>query len=126
MSNAEMQPSIDMIFQVRFSLASSPVFSRTDTATDSERFYNSILDLFEDPDEQADLHDLILWWNRYAMSFVTTVVSAHPSHRQIFPTYSSARRAVCKNSVLNRIRERRAALGTATNNAPNANTATAT
>lgn len=59
-----MQPSIDMIAQVRFALTSSPVFSRTDTATDSERFYNSILDLFEDPNELADLNELIIWWNR--------------------------------------------------------------
>ncbi|KAG1829676.1 hypothetical protein EV424DRAFT_1470688 [Suillus variegatus] len=37
--------------QVRFSLSSSSVFSRTDTVTDSETFYHSILDLLEDPDE---------------------------------------------------------------------------
>jgi hypothetical protein len=67
---SEMPLNTDMIFQVRFALTSSPVFSRTDTATDSERFYNSILDLFEDPNEQADLHELLLWWNRYAMSFI--------------------------------------------------------
>src|ERR1700691_4872362 len=34
--------------QVRFALSSSPVFSRTDTVTDSERFYTSTLDLFDD------------------------------------------------------------------------------
>ena len=50
--------------QVRFALSSSPVFSRTDLATDSERFYNSILDLFDDPDEQEEVTDLVAWWNR--------------------------------------------------------------
>jgi hypothetical protein len=50
--------------QVRFSLSSSPVFSRTDLATDSERFYNSILDLFDDPDEQEEVNDLTVWWNQ--------------------------------------------------------------
>lgn len=50
--------------QVRFSLSSSPVFSRTDTATDSERFYNSILDLFSDSEEQEEVNDLLTWWNR--------------------------------------------------------------
>ena len=50
--------------QVRFSISSSPVFSRTDLATDSERFYNSILDLLEDPDEQEEVGDLTAWWNR--------------------------------------------------------------
>ncbi|GBE89789.1 hypothetical protein SCP_1701140 [Sparassis crispa] len=79
--------------QVRFALSSSPVFSRTDTATDSERFYNSILDLFEDVDEQEEVNELLLWWNR-----------------QVFPNSSTARRPVSKNSALAKIRERRAAL----------------
>jgi hypothetical protein len=50
--------------QVRFSLSSSPVFSQTDLATDLERFYNSILDLFDDPDEKAEVNNLIVWWNQ--------------------------------------------------------------
>ncbi len=54
--------------QVRFALSSSPVFSRTDTVTDSERFYNSILDLFEDVEENEEVNDLLLWWNRYALA----------------------------------------------------------
>jgi hypothetical protein len=54
-----------IIFQVRFALTSSPVFSRTDTATDSERFYDSILNLFEDVEEQEEVNELITWWNRY-------------------------------------------------------------
>ncbi|KIM77880.1 hypothetical protein PILCRDRAFT_824854 [Piloderma croceum F 1598] len=76
--------------QVRFALSSSPVFSRTDTVTDSERFYNSMLDLFEDVEEKEEVNDLLTWWNR-----------------QIFPAYSSARRAVCKNSALARIKAKR-------------------
>ena len=32
--------------------------------TDSELFYNSILDLLEDPDECAEVDDLLSWWNR--------------------------------------------------------------
>lgn len=54
----------NLLSQVRFALSSSPVFSRTDLATDSERFYNSILDLFDDPDEQEEVNELIVWWNR--------------------------------------------------------------
>jgi hypothetical protein len=50
--------------QVRFALSSSPVFSRTDMATDSERFYNSIADLFADPEEREKVNDLLMWWNR--------------------------------------------------------------
>ena len=54
-----------MYGQVRFALTSSPVFSRTDTVTDSERFYSSILELTDDDDEQDEVRDLLTWWNRY-------------------------------------------------------------
>jgi hypothetical protein len=50
--------------QVRFALSSSPVFSRMDTVTNSERFYNSILDLLEDVEEVQEVDDLISWWNQ--------------------------------------------------------------
>jgi hypothetical protein len=50
--------------QVRFSLSSSPVFTRTDSVTDSERFYSSVLDLLEDPDEIDEVNGLLEWWNR--------------------------------------------------------------
>ena len=43
---------------------SSPVFSCTDTVTDSERFYNSLLELFEDSDEKQEVNELLVWWNR--------------------------------------------------------------
>lgn len=32
--------------------------------TDSERFYTSVLDLFEDPDEIEEVNELMVWWNR--------------------------------------------------------------
>jgi hypothetical protein len=50
--------------QVRFALTSSPVFSRTDTTTDSETFYTSVLDLFEDDDEKEEVQELLTWWNQ--------------------------------------------------------------
>jgi hypothetical protein len=76
--------------QARFALSSSPVFSRTDTVTDSETFYNSILDFLEDIDEQEEVNDLLVWWNR-----------------QIFPSYSSARPPPVENCPLARLREKR-------------------
>ncbi|KAG1899887.1 uncharacterized protein F5891DRAFT_953184, partial [Suillus fuscotomentosus] len=79
--------------QVRFSLSSSSVFSRTDMVTDSENFYHSILDLLEDPDESEEVVELMTWW----------------THR-VFPNSSSAQRGVSKNSALSKIREKRAAL----------------
>jgi hypothetical protein len=59
------QPSLaDASQQVRFALTSSPVFSRSDTVTDSETFYSSILDLFDDPEEKEEVAGLLAWWNR--------------------------------------------------------------
>ena len=51
-------------FQVRFALSSAQVFSRTDLVTDSERFYNSILELLDDPEEKGEVDELMTWWNR--------------------------------------------------------------
>ncbi|KAG0707424.1 hypothetical protein DFH29DRAFT_994866 [Suillus ampliporus] len=72
--------------QVRFLLSSSSVFSRTDTTTDSETFYHSLLDLFEDPDECQEVDDLLTWW-----------------YHQVFPTSSAAKRPISTNSALSRI-----------------------
>lgn len=51
-------------WKARFALSSSSVFNRNDTITDSERFYNSILEYLEDPDEADDVNTLMAWWNR--------------------------------------------------------------
>jgi hypothetical protein len=32
--------------------------------TDSQRFYDSVLNLFEDVEEREEVEDLIDWWNR--------------------------------------------------------------
>ncbi|KAJ3501304.1 hypothetical protein NMY22_g18974 [Coprinellus aureogranulatus] len=77
--------------QVRFALSSTATFSRSDTVTDSEYFYFLIIDLLNDPEEQDEVTSLLQWWNQ-----------------QIFPTYTSETvRAIHKDSVLARIKERR-------------------
>ncbi|TEB38826.1 hypothetical protein FA13DRAFT_1785110 [Coprinellus micaceus] len=76
--------------QVRFALCSSPVFSRTDTVTDSEFFYNLVIDLLEDEGEHAEVADLMKWWNR-----------------QVFPTHVNHARTVHEDSVIAKIKERR-------------------
>jgi len=53
----------ESLTQVRFSLSSSLVFSRSDTVTDLEQFYNSIVELFKDPEEQEEVNALVTWWN---------------------------------------------------------------
>lgn len=47
-----------------------------DTVTDSERFYNSILDLFEDTDEKEEVDNLLMWWNWYVptVAFLTATL----------------------------------------------------
>ncbi|KAH7916871.1 hypothetical protein BV22DRAFT_1108643 [Leucogyrophana mollusca] len=50
--------------QARFALTSAQVFSRSDLVTDSERFYNTILELLNDPDEREEVELLMTWWNR--------------------------------------------------------------
>ncbi|KAF9241133.1 hypothetical protein BU15DRAFT_45179, partial [Melanogaster broomeanus] len=77
--------------QARFGLTSAQVFSRTDHVTDSERFYNSILDLLDDDNEKDEVDQLLTWWNR-----------------QVFPLYSDIERLPSKNSALARIRQKRA------------------
>ncbi|KAF8546877.1 hypothetical protein OG21DRAFT_1479608 [Imleria badia] len=49
--------------QARFALSSTQVFLRTDLVTDSEHFYNSILELLEDPNEKDKVDTLTAWWN---------------------------------------------------------------
>jgi hypothetical protein len=57
-------PALLTEVQVRFALCSSSTFSRTDISTDSETFYNSILDLLEDVEECEEVDKLMAWWNR--------------------------------------------------------------
>ncbi|KAJ3525405.1 hypothetical protein NMY22_g10591 [Coprinellus aureogranulatus] len=73
--------------QVRFALSDSPTFSRTDQATDSEYFYNLIIDLLEDESEQVEVKDLLAWWNQ-----------------QIFPAQVNNVRSVNEDSVIAKIK----------------------
>ncbi|EAU87300.2 hypothetical protein CC1G_12213 [Coprinopsis cinerea okayama7 len=74
--------------QVRFALSSSPVFSRTDLQTDSERFYESIMEAFHDPVYEVQVKALLEWWNK-----------------QIFPAQVGGSRPLKKGSVLARMKE---------------------
>jgi hypothetical protein len=57
------------VWQLRFALCSSSIFCRTDTSTDSERFYESVLAFLDHPDEQAEVRDLVYWWNWWVLVF---------------------------------------------------------
>ncbi|RDB27585.1 hypothetical protein Hypma_003884 [Hypsizygus marmoreus] len=78
--------------QVRFALSSANSFSRTDTITDSERFYHSLFDTLEDVQEQQEVSRLLAWWNK-----------------KIFPyTSPESVLAPVQGSALERIRQKRA------------------
>lgn len=95
--------------QVRFALSSSAVFSRTDTTTDSERFYQSVLEVLTDIEEQQEVDELLKWWNRWILLYRDTAATTNISPtRQIFPSYSSAQRAPKENSAMAKLKERRA------------------
>ena len=51
--------------KVCFAFSSSPIFSRTDTARTSERFYNTILELSELTEEREEINELLTWWNQF-------------------------------------------------------------
>ncbi|KZP11823.1 hypothetical protein FIBSPDRAFT_898713 [Athelia psychrophila] len=59
-------PSIAYVAtQLRFALCSASVFSRTDTVTDTERFYHVCLTILSDVEERKEVNELVEWWNRY-------------------------------------------------------------
>jgi hypothetical protein len=100
----------DHIIQVRFALCSTSTFSRTDTSTDSEAFYNSILDLLEDPEEREEVDTLLQWWNRQEAQPILRRRQANLAPRQIFPQTAAESRALIEGSALARIKHKRRAI----------------
>jgi len=76
--------------------------------TDSETFYSSILDLFDDLEEQEEVKDLLLWWNRYESSVTCADLPHLRCVSQIFPNHIAPRRELAKTSALARIKAKRA------------------
>ena len=68
--------------QVCFALSSTSVFSRTDSVTDSERFYHSLLDFLHDVKEKEEVQDLLTWWNRHVSHFQTSAILLMSSFTQ--------------------------------------------
>ena len=50
--------------EVHFALSLLLVFSCTDKICDSEHFYNSLLELLHNPEEQKEVEELLSWWNQ--------------------------------------------------------------
>jgi hypothetical protein len=88
---------------------SSSVFSRTDTSTDSERFYVSVLDFLDHPDEQDEVRDLLNWWNWLQFFYSFHIFEADTFfNSQVFPGYVTHKNTVTKQSALARLKEKRA------------------
>ncbi|KAF8834974.1 hypothetical protein BDN67DRAFT_1015979 [Paxillus ammoniavirescens] len=83
-----------LVTKASLAYVATQVFSRMDLVTDSERFYNSIIDLLDDPDEQDEVHQLLTWWNR--------------GFGQVFPLYAATEQLPSKDSALARIHQKRA------------------
>lgn len=78
--------------------------------TDSERFYTSILDFLEDPEESAEVRELLMWWNRYVSSTCSlffALATLFSQCRQIFPTVQPLHRTLRVQSALGRLKEKR-------------------
>ncbi|KIM57566.1 hypothetical protein SCLCIDRAFT_28782 [Scleroderma citrinum Foug A] len=60
-----------------------------DLVTNSEWFYNSIIEILEDPNEKDEVEHLMTWWNR-----------------QIFLLYADSEHMPSKNSALAQIRQK--------------------
>jgi hypothetical protein len=65
--------------KVHFALSSSSVFSRSDTSTDLERFYNSVLDFLDDLEEQDEVVDLLNWWDWCVFPWIITNLVVIPT-----------------------------------------------
>ncbi|KAG6903668.1 hypothetical protein DXG01_015865, partial [Tephrocybe rancida] len=98
--------------QVTFSLCSSSIFSQTDNVSNSEQFYNSVLETFMDLDNSDEVAKLLNWWNRsilYLTHHYSAALRTARPDRQVFPGHlMTSERIVNKDSALARIKARRA------------------
>jgi hypothetical protein len=75
--------------------------------TDSETFYNSILNLLEDPEEAAEVEDLLNWWNRSVPApLYVRRQCIWDRHRKVLPLNYRETTPVA-DSAIARIKERR-------------------
>ena len=91
------------------------MFCRSDTLTDSERFYVSALEFLDDPEERAEVDDLLNWWNWYDICCWHIYYVADLRDSQVFPSHVKRTRGVTKGGALANLRDRRQALAARTN-----------
>ena len=92
------------------------MFCRSDTFTDSERFYVSVLEFLDDAEEKAEVDELLNWWNWYDHIIFIIYCAADLVHdSQVFPIHVKHTQGVAKGGALASLRGRRQALVARTN-----------
>jgi hypothetical protein len=92
------------------------VFCRSDTLTDSERFYVTVLEFLDDPEERADVDDLLNWWNWCVIYIIDiSIMWLTLVNSQVFPSHVKRTQGVTKGGALASLRGRRQALAARTN-----------
>ena len=99
-----------MVYQVQFTLSSSAVFSRSDITTDSKTFYSSVMDYFEDLEEQEGVQELLVWWNWWGTIPFSMGGMGWLRFRQVFPGYSSSQHLASKDGAWAIMKAKQAAL----------------
>ena len=98
--------------KVCFALSLSLVFSHMDKICDSEYFFNSLLELLYNPEEQKEVKELLSWWNQWAFAEILLYL-CHLTctlwFSQVFPNYSNGNWTTSSTWVSSEIKQRRAA-----------------
>ncbi|EAU83822.1 hypothetical protein CC1G_13139 [Coprinopsis cinerea okayama7 len=79
---AATAPSLAYVaVQVRFALSSETTFVRSEGESESEKFYETLLDIFEDVHAQHKVVEVLSWYNQ-----------------QVFPAFTNSKRIVSEDS----------------------------
>ena len=99
-------------------LSSAPIFCRSDTVSDLEQFYLSVLKLFDDMEELKEVDDLLEWWNWYDNVSLTlhSINKLLPSFRQVFCNWPRFHHPISVMSALGLIKAKHRQLIARSNN----------
>ena len=99
--------------KVCFALSLSSVFSCTDKICDSEHFFNSLLEVLYDPEEQKEVEELLSWQNRWVFAKILLYL-CHLTctlwFSQVFPNCSNGNWTTSSTWVFSKIKQRRAVM----------------
>ena len=87
-------------------LSSAPVFCRSDTVSDSEQFYLSVLEHFNDMEELKEVNNLLEWWDWYdnVSLALHSINKPLPSFRQVLHNWPRFHHPISAMSALGLIK----------------------